>query len=417
MTGGRDKTADGQYRTATVSTVGAFLESLPSRRSEFLYRGQANARWRVDCSAVRRLALDPAVDPARIGHSLVAYMARLLGGAARYIGTCPELPQGCSELEVLAQLQHQGAATGLIDFSTEPLVALWFACSGHPTEDGAVYLLSRADVRSTDELDVRRYGVVKYFYGAGARDVPCLWHPRAVRGRPASQESIFILGVPFLWPPLLGKLVIDNDSKPAVLEELRATHGIDESSLFADLAGYAYANAVSRPFDTDHAIRFWTERAAAYAKESPERAQGYVDCGLVYVETGQYEQAIERFTDATGADPANVGAYVNRAGAKFRLRDYDGALADYNAAIAQLEKTEGIDRQRIGRVYWDRGQTRMKLGQDEQGCADCNRAIEMGFKMWIKVEGEDAGSVTDRPELSGQYRSHPVIPRGDRIVG
>ena len=58
-----------------------------------------------------------------------------------------------------------------------------------PTEDGAVYVLSRFDVVHTDEAEARRRGVVNYFYGAGARDVPYLWRPRALRGRPVSQDS------------------------------------------------------------------------------------------------------------------------------------------------------------------------------------------------------------------------------------
>jgi hypothetical protein len=34
-----------------------------------------------------------------------------------------------SNLELLLELQHYGAATGLIDFSRDFLVALWFACN------------------------------------------------------------------------------------------------------------------------------------------------------------------------------------------------------------------------------------------------------------------------------------------------
>ena len=392
---------------ATISTVDEFSRIIgrAAPETEF-YRGQANVEWRVDCSAVRRLAHDPNVDPTRIGHALVAYMAELLDGASRYIGACPELPAGCSELEVLAQLQHQGAATGLIDFSTKPLVALWFACSGHRTEDGAVYVLSRSAVDNTDEAEARRRGVVDYFYGAGAREVPYLWRPRALRGRPVSQDSIFVLGVPYLWPPLLRRIVIDKESKDALLEELQAAHGIDEDVLFADLAGYAHSNAVSRPFDTSRVVRFWTDRVATFPTGSPESAQAHVDQGLAYVEMGLHRQAIQQFTEAASSDPENVGAYVNRAGSRFRVGDYDGALADYNAAIELLEKTADVDRHRVGRIYWDRGQTRSKLGQEEQGCSDFNRAIEMGFQMWIKVDGEGAGQVTDQPEKeTDEYRS------------
>ena len=394
---------DDSHEVSIISTVAEFLQITDGLSgpldTEYLYRGQADVQWRVDCSAVRRLALDPTVNPTLIGHTLVAYMATLLDGASFYVGTCPELPQGCSELEVLAQLQHQGAATGLIDFSTNPLVALWFACSGHPTSDGAVYGLSRSDIRSTNENDAR-YRVVDYFYGAGSFDVPYVWCPGALSGRPASQESVFVLGVPFLWPSLLRRVVIDKKVKTILLDELRAEHGISEDILFADFTGFAHANSVPRPFDIEHVMQFWTERVSSFREESPERAQAYVDCGLVYVEAGRHEQAIEQFTKAVTEDSDNVGAYVNRAGAKLCIDNFFGALSDYNVAIEKFEKTDGVDIEKVARVYWDRGRTLMKIGQNEQGYADCNRALKMGLKMFYNGTG-----IVDRIEKMLDYQS------------
>lgn len=91
-----------------------------------------------------------------------------------------------------------------------------------------------------------------------------------------------------------------------------------------------------------------------------------------------------------------------------------GALANYDAAIERLEKTDGIARQPVGSAYWDRGQTRMKLGQGEQGCADCNWAIKMGFKMWISLGGrppDESRAATRRSRTSTGARSlEPLLP-------
>ena len=127
----------GLDRMVTISTVSEFLQSITrpggALGTAFLHRGPANSQWRVDCSAARWLALDPAVDATRIWACTCSRTwPTCCAGPHATSATCPELPGGCSELKVLAQLQHQGAATGLIDFSTKPLVALWFACSGHP---------------------------------------------------------------------------------------------------------------------------------------------------------------------------------------------------------------------------------------------------------------------------------------------
>ena len=45
--------------------------------------------------------------------------------------------------ELEAQLQHNGGETGLIDFTTDYLIALFFACDGNPTKDGRVILLKQ----------------------------------------------------------------------------------------------------------------------------------------------------------------------------------------------------------------------------------------------------------------------------------
>ncbi len=47
------------------------------------------------------------------------------------------------DFELEAQLQHNGAKTSLIDFTTDYFIALFFACYGEPKKDGRVILLKQ----------------------------------------------------------------------------------------------------------------------------------------------------------------------------------------------------------------------------------------------------------------------------------
>ena len=65
-----------------VTSVLEFLERIGDK-DDNLFRGQADASWRVDCSALRRHAVPP-INADFFGPALVAYHAELLRGADVY---------------------------------------------------------------------------------------------------------------------------------------------------------------------------------------------------------------------------------------------------------------------------------------------------------------------------------------------
>lgn len=93
-----------------------------------IWRGQASCWWRLE-SRMGRLGMS--------ADEMVTQECAMLS-ETREIGI--ENAQHLGDWEILARLRHHGAATRLIDFTTDPLVALWFLCddSSRTQNEGSV---------------------------------------------------------------------------------------------------------------------------------------------------------------------------------------------------------------------------------------------------------------------------------------
>lgn len=210
---------------------------------QFVYRGQSDAAWPLESSAVRRLGSSAS------NESLIEYNRELIGGFRdRRFDTDGE--RALTDLEVLAHLQHLDAATSLVDFSRNPLIALWFACQEQAEgADGRVFKL---DVTFCLEHDPGRP-----FEDCRAQLIPPVnllaWQPPHVAvasERVLAQHSVMVLG-PDLVESVPQRDVVSQVEIPEVdkneLQQALASVGVDESSLFPDSYGYAYTHRSSRP--------------------------------------------------------------------------------------------------------------------------------------------------------------------------
>ena len=107
------------------------IATLDSRSGRYAFRGQADSSWKLHSAATRRLIQhledDDIENSNAFGHLYLVYHRIALLSPARTCGFDIHDGHSDSDLQLLTKLQHYGAATGLIDFTWDSLVALWFA--------------------------------------------------------------------------------------------------------------------------------------------------------------------------------------------------------------------------------------------------------------------------------------------------
>lgn len=359
--------------------ISEFLAKLDNFRSGYAYRGQENAEWELQSSAIRRLAkLEIApyfLDARRILKAYLSYHRDELLDPARTAGFGVENGHELTDLGLLAKLQHFGAATGLLDFSWNPMVALWFACQ--PNEkgetDGAVFAVNLNDQQNfirAQYQTIREKPRIEDFLSSEESKVPLYWEPIAgsdANARIIGQSSVFVIGRPYIRSDsdVVTSIRIDANQKEVLRRELEEHLGITDVSLYRDVYGFSSVNGANSP------IRRTMQAETALHQGNQLHQQQKYSASIEY-----YDRCLER--------AGEIGEiYLLRANSKAALDCHPEACEDYDKAkqcrelfLEPAAATSRRTNEFYRTLHFNRGNSRARLGNFEGAEADFGSAKE-----------------------------------------
>ena len=230
-----------------------------------------------------------------------------------------ELGRELSDLQLLAKLQHLRAATGLLDFSRNPLVGLWFACE-EPDAEGNLFVINLNDpiqVAMVSKDDVEQQASRLFLPEEGSPSM-AYWEPTAsgdASARILRQRSVFVIGRPKMPEDssIIAEIIIAQEDKDELIRELGLLD-VSHRSLFLDAHGFAETNRVAYPISLNQ--------------------ETISSAGNRYYQQGAYQYAIEAYSKFVDLNPDHYRIYFLIGIAHAELHNHVEAVEDYGKAIS-----------------------------------------------------------------------------------
>ena len=300
------------------------------------FRGQEDKSWLLESSAERRLNKGRGRIPDSLFIEYHRYNLVQKGKLRNY-----DKLEGkqLADLELLAYLQHYGAATCLLDFTRHALVALWFACeNSHGESDGKVFVVNTADdhggfqeitpsditgksIKEVLEFKTRDEDPASKHTEQDSLKPPSdeakfwYWTPAHLNERITAQGSLFLFARPSSGKPSSEDIVVAAGCKEQIRKELETLYNTHEEALFPDFVGFAYTQRHNAPVDI------------------PDSPEEYIRRGIEAEQRGEKQQAIEHYTKAIGLQPEDSDTYLRRGQVYSQTESHDLAIQDYTKSL------------------------------------------------------------------------------------
>lgn len=359
----------GKKDLTLVPSINGFIEwASQFNQGGYLFRGVTNEKYDISASAYRRLI---NTDESQGGRDVnFEKFIQINSGLIRNVRQQDmdwKNGRKLRDLEILAELQHFRAATCLIDFTYNALIALWFACyqdSENATTCGKVVAVrtDQGHLFRDVTLELLERDIDYFFLGnTGERQQLYKWKPPHQNSRIIAQQSIFLFGAVEIDPDQV--CIILGSKKREICESLEQVHGINEAMLFSDFEGFARQHGHGVPY-TDLA------------------ASEYRDCGVQKIKEGKFEEAIDAFNEAINIEPREWSSYQNRGAARQRLLDRSGAtsISEYEAVIADYTDAINLDPD-TPVSYYQRGVLLADRGNAHRAFPDLEKALQIAQRI------------------------------------
>ena len=297
------------------------------------------------------------------------------------------------DVKILSEVQHYGGKTNLIDFTTDYLIALFFACDGSPKKPGRVILLKQAEVP--------------------AKEIVIPQHPL---NRILAQKSVFIQPAKGFIDPeetdYAETVCIPACRKEVILEYLRNSHGIESHSVYNDLHGFIVNQEIhqgaSKEFCRGLAWQMRADKGQLYTEDGklllvrPDGGQLYTEDGKLSSAARQgYKKAIKHYTQAIGRKPDYLRAYDNRSSAYRRIGEYEDAIEDCDVALS-------LPNPHRDKTYYFRGMVLLHQHEWDAAKAHLEAAKKEGGPIADWFKAENYGSIEDFERIIGAPPDNPL---------
>ncbi len=359
-----------------------YLSKINEFPSGSAFRGQVDGNWKLRSGATRRLIKhyhENITQAPNFSEIYANYHSNVLIKPARTNGFDIDDGYRISDLQLLAKLQHFGAATGLLDFTWNSLVALWFACKDNDDCDGKIFVINLRDPIRFQQVpnETEKQSVEAIFLPGNNLDKLLYWEAK-IHGEAAArilrQRSVFVIGRPLIPEDVVQHVEIEASDKAGIRKELEGIFDLSERTLFMDIHGFSEANKAESP---------------TYQMEDP---LSYFFLGNQSYQQGDYPQAIDSYNKCINLEPQISELYFLRGNAKAEMQNYEGAIQDYNLALRSenrplLNLPSNIRvsfNPILSMIHFNSGNIKAELNDYKGALDDYSEALQLGPKHQAK---------------------------------